>query len=511
MSVQDLNLVHRRYIRVSNFFKSAWTFHQFLQGLQKVFSNGGIRTYPADFQPIYGDLKQVAKILSETTVDEVSRQLDSIENRMAPICAGLLAADDEVAPSLLRQFFQRVKNYDDNILSQLIKFYLFSQSGRLWNLQRLDKLDYLTTKFAEEYHELRDVFVLRDHQLIRDTLQSFRVALESEPVPESAIDEIIGLVGAFRRELAAVQSIDELHQKLIVQRYRELKHGLGNRFFEPKVLALILEVNLALKNHIHQLYQREEQRIVAEYQQVFELEREVPVDVQLGADLAEFKQAVENFETQLQGENLKLSDLVELRQRVRNLVPRLKPESDTQPTPLVAPREFREMRADVSETGEIRLEPRLSDYVADQYQRIVHALDDTNPTIDPKKIALQPEIFGFNLSAREVVAYRRLFGGGTCDETLERFVLEAAALRGRIEAEVEEIKGILDDTSVTREAPVYKNARNTCRNADLVLRRFEHYGEQCLLEGDIKEARELQIVRMRLMRGFSGLWLMVYR
>jgi hypothetical protein len=115
----DLSRVHRRYIRVSNYFKSAWTFHQFLQGLQKVFADGGVRDYPADFQPIYGDLKQIANI------------------------------DDTIAPSLLRQFFQRVKNYDDNILTQLVKFYLYSHSGRSWNLQRLDKLDFLNTKFAE--------------------------------------------------------------------------------------------------------------------------------------------------------------------------------------------------------------------------------------------------------------------------------------------------------------------------------------------------------------------------
>jgi hypothetical protein len=514
---QDLNRVHRRYIRVSNHFKSAWTFHQFLQGLQKVFTDGNVRSYPADFQPVYNDLKAAAQNLTETTTDQVSKMLDSIEHRLTPICQGLLQADDEIAPSLLRQFFQRVKNYDENILGQLVKFYLFSQTSRNWNLQRLDKVDFLATKFAEEYHESRDAFVLRDHAALREALASFRASLESEPVGEAEIETIASSLQAIKRDATTVQSIDDLHQSQLVQRYRDLKHGLGHRFFEPKVLMAILEVNLQVKNQIHQLYRRDEQRIIAEYQQVFELERDVPVDVVLSSELAEFKLAVERFENQLQGENLKLQDLVELRRKVRDLLPKLKPasEPETQPTPLVKPRELREevpetaaaMRSStlVAESGE------LDAYVEEYYQRIVRALDDTNPTLDPKRVVLQPEIFGLNLGPREVVAYRRLYGGGTCDRGLETFILQSAGLRARIEHEVDEIKGILDDSSITREAPVYKVARVTCQKGDWLLRRFEHYIEVYLLEGDAKEARELQVLRMRLMRGYSGLWLMVHR
>lgn len=516
---QDLNRVHRRYIRVSNHFKSAWTFHQFLQGLQKVFADGNVRSYPADFQPIYNDLKAAAQTLTETTTEIVSRQLDSIEQRLQPICQGLLQADDEIAPSLLRQFFQRVKNYDENILGQLVKFYLFSQTSRLWNLQRLDKVDFLATKFAEEYHESRDVFVLRDHGALREALAAFRGALDGEPTAELEVETICNNLMAIKRDSLAVQSIDELHQTHLVQRFRDLKHALGNRFFEPKVLMTILEVNLQVKNQIHQLYRRDEQRIIAEYQQVFELERDVPVDVVLSSELAEFKVAVERFESQLQGENLKLQDLVELRKKVRDLLPKLKPDADTQPTPLVKPRELRE--AAVAETAaasgaapRVSLVPEsgeLDQYVQEYFDRIVRALDDTNPTLDPKRVVLQPEIFGLNLGPREVVAYRRLYGGGTFDRGLETFILQAAGLRARIEHEVDEIKGILDDSAITREAPIYKVARVTCQKGDWLLRRFEHYIEVYLLEGDAKEARELQVLRMRLMRGYSGLWLMVHR
>ena len=134
-----------------------------------------------------------------------------------------------------------------------------------------------------------------------------------------------------------------------------------------------------------------------------------------------------------------------------------------------------------------------------------------NPTMDPRKVVLQPEIFGHGLSAREVVAYRRLHGGGTCDLELEQFILQAAALRGRIEREVEEIKAILDDTAVTRDAPVFRKARKTARFGDRYVRRFDHRMEYAILGGDTSEAQALQRLKMRMTRAYSGLWLMVHR
>ena len=121
MSVQELNRVHHRYIRISNFFKSAWTFHQFIQGMQKVFPDLEITHYPDAFQGIYGRLKEISQKLSETTVQATNAELDRVKEQLAPMIQGMLSSDDSLSPALLRLFFQRVKNYDDNILSQLVR------------------------------------------------------------------------------------------------------------------------------------------------------------------------------------------------------------------------------------------------------------------------------------------------------------------------------------------------------------------------------------------------------
>ncbi len=504
MSAQDLNRVHRRYVVVSSTFKSAWTFHQFVQGLRKVFPALPASEYPADFQAIYGELKHVSENLNETSFQTAARELEQVESHLMPVVEALLDVDERISPGQLRQFFQRVKNFDSNILTQLVMFYLYSKGAEDWHLDRLDKADFLSTKVAEEYNDSRGAYVLCDRTKLRELAQGFWSALSVGPITDAEADAVCREIADLETEILAVDAIDDLHQQGLIGRYRELKHSLGDAFFQPRVWHAVLATNLVMKNHIQQLYRRDEQRIVAEYQQVFELERDVPVDVQLGEELSDFREAVERFESQLQGENVRLAELAELREKVRELMPKLQPATESVEA-LVPPAELREQAPAPAES--LDLEEQM---LEERFQSIVAALDDTNPTIDPKKVALQPEIFALGLGPREVVAYRRLYGGASCDRGLEQFVLCAAALRADIESEVDEIKGILDDSTVKRDAPVYVQAMKTTRLGDLFLRRFEHRIEQAVLLGDVADARSLQRLKMRLMRGYSGLWLMVH-
>ena len=42
-----------------------------------------------------------------------------------------------------------MKNYDEKILSQLVKFYLYAQRGGPWPTDRLDKIDFLLARLSE--------------------------------------------------------------------------------------------------------------------------------------------------------------------------------------------------------------------------------------------------------------------------------------------------------------------------------------------------------------------------
>lgn len=514
MSVQELNRVHRRYIKVSNAFKSAWTFHQFLQGLRKVFMEDSPSDYPADFQSVYNDLKEVSKILSEVTVDQAGQQLDAVEEGLKPLIESLLAADEQVSPGLLRQFFQRVKNYDDNILSQLVKFYLYFRGSDGWHWDRLDKADYLSTKVCEEYQDSDDHFLLRDRTHVREIAEGFWAALEADPVADAQLDGLIEKIEDMRRSIAGTSSIDDLHKDNIVRRYRAFKHQLGDSFFQPRVLPAIMETNLVLKNHVQQLYRRDEQRIIAEYQQVFDLERETPADVHLRTEMAEFRESVERFEKQLQGDgNIRLEDLAVLRKQVRDILPRLQPELEADIGPLPPPPEVREYLGDEGEgeASPATVSDPESEYVEEQLESVVSVLDDTNSTLEARKIVMQPQVFSLGIETREVLAYRRLFGQEPCDRQREEVILRSAALRIRIAGDVEELQSVLDDSSSTRGTPAIDHARTTLRYADLALRRLDHLVQQAVLDADSAGARTLLRLKMKMMQACSGLWLQVYK
>jgi len=496
VTVQELTVVHQRYIDLSDRFRAAWTFHQFLQGLQKIFLETSPGQYPADFQGLYNTLKDISQNLNASQIARIKNQIDGVERQLGQLNGALLQEDGRISPSLLRQFFQRVKNYDEKILAQLVKFFIFSCRTGSWEPDRVDKVDFLLTKLGEESP---GSFAMRDRSRLREIFRGLWAATGVNGVLPGELEERRKALDEIRQEVGRIDDFEQLADLRLVRRYRDFKHGLGNLLFEPELLLTVLETNLAMKSKVRQLYTQEERRIFSESQRIFELEREVPLDGQLDEDLTHFRREMERFERQLQDDNVRLEEMGSLRSQVQSLIPRLTVNSEpaaaaAAPAPPAQPPAGR--RAPES-------------LVAAHFDRVVRALESSNQDEAPKAVTLQRELFPLRLDPREVVAYRRLQGFEPAgDRELEQFLLESAALRVRINEEAEEITGILDDTSITRDTPVFARARVTCRGADVFLRRFDAAVDGAVLDGSVSEAQTLQVLRMRLMRDFSGLWLL---
>ena len=518
MTVQELSALHRRYIDVSDRFKSSWTFHQFLQGLQKLMTGGELAQYATEFQAVYGLLKEVSQHLTATSTDRVRNELEMVERRLGDLNRWLLQEDIKVSPSQLRVFFQRVRNYNEGILVQLVKFYLYVLASQQWTQDHQDKLDFLVTKVAEESQGPQGPWVVQERGKLRPIFNGLW-QLVAVPEPDAAkIDELRRHVEDMRRRMLHTESFDQLTDGGLIPQYRRFKLELGKLFFHPEVLFAAVETNLGLRNHIQQLYRREEQRIVADYQRIFELERIVAVDTQLDLELAAFKQEVESFELDLANEVLSLEALRRVRQHVRELIPRLTriqeaEELLTEPADVSVPDgEAVELVAAPEPPPELSLAAGWGeDLVRAHHQEMVAALEGVSSEVSPRVAAFSPELFSYRLEAREIVAFRRLRGAAGGDRVLDGFVLWAAALRARIQAEVEEIRSILDDTAVTRDAPVFARAKLSTRLADLYVRRFTHEIEQAVMQGPPEEARELLVLRTRLVRESAGLWLLVHK
>lgn len=508
MSVQEIGAIHARYVDLSSRFKAGWTYHQFLQGLQNLSVDLDLGKTRVDFQVVYGALKDISQNLTSGVSDKLAMQLEFVSRQLATQIEALAAVDARVSPSLLRQFFDRVKNQDEKVLGQMVRFYLYLTRDGVWPGDRLDKVDYLITKLAEEGASPvgGSQPSLRERGSLRELFAGFWSLSGDEQVAPDLIERRRQEVVALRGEAAAAQSLEELHQRGLVRRYRDIKHQMGRIFFDPEVLMAIAETNLALKNAVRQFYHLEEQRLAAEYQQLFDLEGRVPTDAGLDREISELRDAVDRFERKQRRDDVKLDELLAIRRQVQALLPRLSREEsvatgdDTQAAPGVT-------RTTVSWPGGGDHEEVLGNH----YRRMVEVLEGTDREAPPKSVTVLREVFPLRLEAREVTAYRRLSSNRPVDRELEQFVLESAALRQRINEEAEEIMGLLDESAVTRDAPVFSRARQTNRLADSFVQRFQHFMDQAIQDGNFAEAQGLQLLRMRLIRDFSGLWLLVNR
>jgi hypothetical protein len=510
VTTPDIAVLHRRYVDLASRFKSAWTFHQFLQGIQKFFAEVEIGRYPSDFQEIHGTLKSIADNLNSGEGDRLARQLDQVERQLAQMTGILSATDSRVSASLLRQFFDRVKNFDEQILAQMVRFYLANSSEGSLGGERQDKLDFLVSKLSEELDRVTGLFVLRDRTRLRELFEGFWTVLPGVEIEPAMIASRRSQIEELRRELAGLGSFEALTGSGFIQRYRELKHEMGRYLFHPELLAVVVETNLAVKNKVRQYYRSEEQRILDESNRILELESEVGSDPPLAAEISDLRQSMEQLERSQQRDNVKLGELDLLRRQVGELAPRLaaRREQRASADDFVRPHGAAgESRASQGELASAQARSVASAHM----QEIIEALDSTDSKDDPKAVALARDIYHLRLEPREIVAYRQIHVFHQGDLETESFLLEAAALRLRINQEAGEIAELLDETAVTKDAPVFERARATTRAADAVVQRFSSFIDVAVQDGNFAEAQQLQLLRMRLIRDYSGLWLLVNR
>jgi hypothetical protein len=497
VTVQDLPTLHRRYVDLAGRFKAAWTFHQFLQGLQRFFAEASIPQYPTDLAEIHATLKQVSESLTGSDPGAVAANIDRASQQLEQTVAVLAAADVRVTPPLLRQFFERVKSFDEQILAQMVHFYIALAADEGLAGDRLDKVDFLLTKLSEETDPVSGAHALRDRTRLRSIFEGFWNALEGLTPDPSLLDERKLEIASFRREVSAINELEEFTRSQIVGRYREAKRMLGRYLFHPEILIAIAETNLAFKNKVRLNFRDEEKRILDESQRILEAEKDLPASV-AGPDLTQLRRAYEEVERKQRADNLKLEDVAYLRREIEELRPRLLGAASgggAKPAAGGA-------RPSGGE-GESELTGSLGDLIA--------ALEGTDNRAPARDAALSPDLFHLRLEAREIVAYRRLHVAAEGDPDHERFILEGAALRNQVTTQATEISEILDETMVTRDSPVFERARRTTNLAEEYVQRFGSKVDEAVREGNFGEVQQLQLLRMRLIRDYSALWLLVHR
>lgn len=543
-----------RFTRLSDRFRSLWTFYQFLGGVFKHLDRGPL-PFNYDFQALYRRLQEVAPKVGIEGVTDVEKDLNEIDDELHRIHSKLRIIDSELPPSLLRRFFDRLRQQDEKILFVLAKFYI--QSPEM-DRDTLDKLDILFTRLASA--PLEDGRALpKDPE---DLQEIFRRLLAVGTPPELDDFERAALVQAVREIRDEVESIRDFETLLtsgVLDRLRELKVRLGRTILDPALLAQVVTTNIVARNKFEELYRDEEVQILEDTNRIFEIERYLERNPDFATEdlrekISTFRRFRSRFDAGRKEENLKREDVLELRRAMHEILAQFdsglgrgpsggleqreaipaavgdsgavgsqggppgppaaaaNPPSDPPPEaapgpagPAFAPDERASTTASLDEI--MPPDPLLSETL----HKIMFALELVAWDHEPEQAAEAKELHNLRLEPWEVAAYRKLAERevveGTLAWELQRFYLAAAALRVKMEEETAEIARLNQGNSADRLMEVLERAAQSLERARDVDRRFQWFIDDHLYRSDTRGLEQLYRSRFRFLHAYAALWL----
>lgn len=231
-----------RYTALSDRFRSLWTFYQFLDGVLKHLEEGPM-PYNYDFPELHRHLQDLVHTVGIEANARASTELDKVERELDRIHRELSAVEGELAPSVLRKFFDHIKRQDEKVLCALIKFYLLYKH---FEQDTLDKLDILFTRLAEA-PAVEDRAVARDPEDLLSTFHTLCEIASPPDLPEAELSPLLEAVRSIRDELLQIDGYADLVESRVYDRYRRLKQRLGKTALHPKLLVEVTTTNIAAK------------------------------------------------------------------------------------------------------------------------------------------------------------------------------------------------------------------------------------------------------------------------
>ena len=515
MSVAEIGLLHGRYIRLTDRFKALWTYHQFASGVYKNL----LRTplpYSINFQGTYDRMKAASATLNAAQVVEAGSTLGLCELALDRASTQLLRADEQISASLLRRFFEKLKSQDENVIQQLIKFYLYTDA---LEGDHRDKIDFLFTRIGEDFVTARGEYWSRDSLEFREKIIALTSLLKLSDAPQEEIVRLIRAVRSIRDDIQTAEAFEELTDNNLLKNARLFKHRLGHLYFHPDILLAIVELNVATKNKFMRLYADDEQRIVDDSQKLIEngaaIERNFgETNPELIHEIARFREFKEQFDAGRAGSNIKHDVVTHLKHSMSNILAQLDrglgadEEGGLGELPAAF---FSETERIDNVQTRFGFDTTLEPYVL----RIGSALDFVDPSVMPEEIAEIPNVKELRLESWEIAAYHKLFGRRPpeADEDSEDvwfLYVRAAALRLRVDEEATRLAAAMG-AGVVAEPVLIKSAKESLDRAKELDESFSELLRQAVYYSNPKMLHQLYRSRFRLLRGFSGLWLIYDR
>ena len=523
MSTASLHELNQRYVRLTDRCRSQWTFYQFLQGVFK-----HLREEPCpitiDFQGLFAQLRELGQELSSSQTARTEKLLEQLGIRLDEQVRSLSQVDVKIPPSLLRRFFDSLRNQDEKILLAIIKFYL---DGAELEEDVVDKIDILLTRLVEiprpDGHSL-----IRERHEIERLVQPLLQHRQPVALPENEIVILLNALGDLKAEIVSLRTFTELAGGGALDRFRTLKRRLGDKLLHPRLLPAMLETTVTIKNRFRELWEDEEPQLLDDTNRVMELRKQLAnhpemMTAELRDSLEMFAAARRKFDQQRQEENLRRVDVLELRRTLDRLleqfdsamptVPPAPSGADAADTRIVTapdapedPGEPAVEAAPADVAAHFPPDPLLQEYLS----KIMFVLELVGRERPAEEVAHAKELVTLRLEPWEVEAGQRIMNGRSASTTLagerDRLWVHGAALRVRLDEEAREIDR-LQKRGSERLAEVLERSSQSLLRAGELERRFQWFIDDALYRGDTEHLQHLYRSRFRLLRAYSGLWL----
>jgi hypothetical protein len=515
MSVAEIGLLHGRYVRLSDRFKSLWTYHQFASGVFKNLIPAPL-PYRIDFQNIYDRIKSASAILNDSHINEAAAAIGLCELALDRASTQLLRADEQVSPSIVRRFFEKLRRQDENVICQLIKFYFFADA---LEGDRRDKIDYLFTRIGEDFVPDRNQYTSRNSLEFRERVIALVSLLRPFDAPQEEVMRLIRAIRGIREDIQAVKAFEELTERNLLKNARLFKHRLGHLYFHPDIVMAIVELNVSTKNKFLRLYTDEEQRIVGDAQKLIDhgpaIERNFGyTNPELREEIARFREFKQRFDDSRAASNVKHDVVTHLKQSISNILAQLDRglgSDEMEITADLPPSFFDEAEQAENISTRFPNDPDLHRFLI----RIASVIDGAADDAMPEEIATLPNAAGLRLESWEIGAYLKLFErrdveANEDNEDLWLLYLRAAALRIKVDEEAT-LLAASHAAGVTPEPELMAKAKQSLDSGKELDEHFNDFVHEAVYYSNPRILHQLYRSRFRLLRGFSGLWLIYDR
>jgi hypothetical protein len=265
------------------------------------------------------------------------------------------------------------------------------------------------------------------------------------------------------------------------------------------------------------LYAEEEERIVDDAQKLIEhgpaIERNFGyTNPELVEEISRFREFKQRFDVSRSASNVKHDVITHLKQSMTNILMQLDrglggDDSEAPDPPLSFFSEAERVENITSRFADPLLHPYL--------MQVAAAIDIADPSVMPEEVAEFPNIKELRLEPWEIAGYQKLFdrrGAETEEDNEDLWILymRAAALRIKVDVEATMLAASTG-AGVSPEQELLAAAKSSLDCGKELDEQFNGFLHEAVYYSNPKILHQLYRSRFRLLRGFSGLWLIYDR